>query len=76
MSSSSKSLTKTNIAALGFNKSETDLAISYSEDLTKPFMLKSETNTDSIITFDVISTLQLDFRGGEVKLVYSRFSLQ
>eukprot|EP00092_Neocalanus_flemingeri_P021561 GFUD01023385.1.p1 GENE.GFUD01023385.1~~GFUD01023385.1.p1 ORF type:complete len:4113 (+),score=926.88 GFUD01023385.1:759-12341(+) len=67
----SNSLTTTNIEALGFKKSETELSILYSENLTKPFELKSETKTDGVVTFDVISTLKLDFRGGEVKLVYS-----
>ena len=64
------SLTTTNIEGFGFNKSETELSIRYSEDLTKPFELKSETITDGVVTFDVISTLQLDFKGGEVKLKY------
>ena len=66
----SKSLTKTNIEWLAFNRSETHLSILYTADLTSPIELKSETKTDGITTFDVISSLKVDFQGGEVKLVY------
>ena len=66
----SKSLTKTNIEWLAFNRSETHLSILYTADLASPIELRSETKTDGITTFDVISSLKVDFQGGEVKLVY------
>ena len=66
----SKSQTKTNIEWLAFNRSETHLSVLYTADLTSPIELKSETKTDGVTTFDVISSLKVDFHGGEVKLVY------
>ena len=66
----SNSKVETNFEYLQFNFSETYLKLQFSKDLTSFFDLTMETKTDNVVTFNTKSTLKLDFKGTEIKILY------
>ena len=66
----SNSKSETNIPLLKFNKSETEMIITYSRSLDAPFTLQLKTIHDGEIAFNVNSSVMIDIGLGQLEMLY------
>ena len=67
----SNSVTKTNFPFLGFNVSQTDVKLQYTQDVSDTIQLNIETETDGVLIFKTISSLTVSLNSNQILLVYS-----